>query len=72
MNFCLLRSDTDAELELVKSLCADFETKAVVCTHFAEGGSGAEALAMAVEETALGPSNFKFLYELNVCVCIIL
>ncbi|KAG1660206.1 C-1-tetrahydrofolate synthase, cytoplasmic [Nymphon striatum] len=59
------KSDTDAELELVKSLCAEFETKAVECSHYAEGGKGAEALAIAVKEAAQGASNFKYLYELN-------
>ena len=34
--------------------------------HWAEGGAGARALAEAVIATCEGPSNFKFLYDLNI------
>lgn len=39
---------------------------AVVSNHWAEGGAGARALAEAVIATCEGPSNFKFLYDLNI------
>src|SRR5690606_15453106 len=63
---CLNRfgSDTDRELELVKSHLAEQGVKAVVATHFANGGAGAvelaETVAAALEEPA---SPMKFVYE---------
>ncbi|EZA59897.1 hypothetical protein DMN91_001124 [Ooceraea biroi] len=59
-------TDTQAELELVrqaalKSGAAD----AVICTHWAEGGAGATALADAVIAATEKPSNFKMLYDLE-------
>ncbi|KAI0726658.1 C-1-tetrahydrofolate synthase [Fomitopsis betulina] len=60
-------SDTPAELELVReqSLAGGADA-AVVSNHWAEGGAGARALAEAVIATCEGPSNFKFLYDLNI------
>ncbi|KAF8329155.1 FTHFS-domain-containing protein [Cantharellus anzutake] len=59
-------SDTQAELELIKAeaLAAGADA-AVVSNHWAEGGAGAKALAEAVVALCEGPSNFKFLYDLN-------
>lgn len=39
---------------------------AVVCTHWAEGGKGAVALAQAVQRASQTPSNFRFLYDVKV------
>lgn len=39
---------------------------AVRCTHWAEGGAGAVALGQAVQRASEAPSNFKFLYDLEV------
>jgi formate--tetrahydrofolate ligase len=41
-------SDTDAEVNLLLELCSGLGVEAVLCTHFAEGGKGAEALARKV------------------------
>jgi len=62
-------TDTDAELELVRehALSAGADA-AVISNHWAEGGAGARALAEAVVATCEGPSNFKFLYDLNITV----
>jgi formate--tetrahydrofolate ligase len=38
-------SDTDAEHELVRALCREQGVVAVVCSHWADGGAGAEQLA---------------------------
>jgi formate--tetrahydrofolate ligase len=38
-------SDTDAEHELVRALCREQGVEAVVCSHWADGGAGAEQLA---------------------------
>lgn len=39
---------------------------AVICSHWAHGASGAAGLAEAVEKAMEQPTNFKFLYDLNV------
>jgi methylenetetrahydrofolate dehydrogenase (NADP+)/methenyltetrahydrofolate cyclohydrolase/formyltetrahydrofolate synthetase len=41
---------------------------AVVSNHWAEGGAGARALAEALISTCEGPSQFKFLYDLNLSI----
>lgn len=63
----LLRTDTEAELDLVCSVAkAAGAFDAVRCTHWAEGGAGAVALGQAVQRASEAPSNFKFLYDLEV------
>jgi len=39
---------------------------AVICNHWAEGGKGATDLALAVDRACHQPSNFRFLYDVNV------
>lgn len=39
---------------------------AVRCSHWAEGGAGAVALGQAVQRASEAPSDFKFLYDLEV------
>ncbi|KAG9318484.1 formate--tetrahydrofolate ligase-domain-containing protein [Chiua virens] len=60
-------SDTDAELQLIRreALAAGADA-AVVSNHWAEGGTGARALAEAVVVACEGESNFKFLYDLDL------
>ncbi|OSD08637.1 FTHFS-domain-containing protein [Trametes coccinea BRFM310] len=60
-------SDTEAELQLVReqALAAGADA-AVVSNHWAEGGAGARALAEAVIAVCESPSNFRFLYDLNL------
>lgn len=57
-------TDTDAELELVKSLSmAAGATAAVVANHWAEGGAGAADLGRAIIEAcaaARSDSAFEF------------
>ena len=57
-------SDTDAELDFVRSAtAADFGVKAVVCDHWARGGAGCEDLAHAVVGLAdSGTADFQPLY----------
>ena len=61
-----IRTDSDAELELVRqeSLAAGADA-AVVSDHWAKGGAGAVDLAKAVIEVCEGESQFKFLYGLD-------
>jgi formate--tetrahydrofolate ligase len=53
-------SDTDAEVELLLSLCRDMGVEAVLCTHFADGGRGAEALASKVAAILDRPRRAPF------------
>jgi formate--tetrahydrofolate ligase len=48
--------DTAEELDVVKGVCADLGVRAVLATHWAEGGAGAEPLAAAVMEALEGPT----------------
>ncbi|XP_071513286.1 C-1-tetrahydrofolate synthase, cytoplasmic isoform X1 [Panulirus ornatus] len=62
-------TDTEAELNLVKKLSVDAgATDAVICNHWAKGGAGAVQLAEAVVAAASLPSDFRFLYDLNLSV----
>jgi formyltetrahydrofolate synthetase len=63
-------SDTENELELVRSLCmAAGAHAAVVANHWAKGGAGAVDLGLAVtdacESSHSTGNNFKFLYPLG-------
>ncbi len=57
-------SDTEEEIEIVKSACAKLGVKAVCCECFARGGEGGEALAEAVVEIADKPGKkLSFAYD---------
>lgn len=61
------RTDTEAELDLICNIAkAAGAFDAVHCSHWAEGGAGAVALGQAVQKASEAPSNFKFLYDLEV------
>lgn len=56
-------SDTDAEIEAVKSCARQLDTEAVLCRHWAEGSAGIEELARKVVDVAeRGVSQFTPLY----------
>tara|TARA_A100001037_G_scaffold270029_1_gene264583 strand:- start:2154 stop:3824 length:1671 start_codon:yes stop_codon:yes gene_type:complete len=56
-------ADTDAEVELVEKACAERGVKAVMCTHWADGGAGTEELAHAIVAAAeSGEADFSPLY----------
>ena len=56
-------TDTDSEVEAVKQALATHGVEAVTCTHWSDGGAGAEELAHKVVELAdSGVANFKPLY----------
>lgn len=62
-------TDTEAELQLIKEAAlASGASDAVICTHWADGGAGATALADAVIAATEKPSNFKPLYNLNLSI----
>uniref|UniRef100_A0A2I3HN69 C-1-tetrahydrofolate synthase, cytoplasmic n=1 Tax=Nomascus leucogenys TaxID=61853 RepID=A0A2I3HN69_NOMLE len=63
------KTDTEAELDLIGRLSREHGAfDAVKCTHWAEGGKGALALAQAVQRAAQAPSSFQLLYDLKLPV----
>lgn len=60
-------SDTDAEIELVRKAAVDAGAEgAYVSNVWAEGGKGGAELAEAVVKACEKPSNFRFLYPLDI------
>ena len=55
-------TDTDAEIEVVKNLCANKGVKFALSKVFAEGGNGGIELARAVESAFDEPKNFTLTY----------
>ena len=56
-------TDTDAEVQEVMKAAESMGTKAFLCTHWADGGKGTEALAHHVVKVIdEGKANFKTLY----------
>ncbi|XP_019373995.1 PREDICTED: C-1-tetrahydrofolate synthase, cytoplasmic isoform X3 [Gavialis gangeticus] len=65
----VFKTDTEAELDLVTQMAKEAGAfDAVKCTHWAEGGKGALALAHAVQRASQAPSHFKFLYNVELPV----
>jgi methylenetetrahydrofolate dehydrogenase (NADP+)/methenyltetrahydrofolate cyclohydrolase/formyltetrahydrofolate synthetase len=61
------KTDTEAELELLKRASSESGAfRAVICKHWAEGGAGATDLADAVIEACKQPTEFRFLYDLDL------
>jgi formyltetrahydrofolate synthetase len=61
------KDDTDNELEVVRAYAKEQGAEdAVVTKHWAEGGKGATKLAEAVVAACEKPSNFDFLYPLDM------
>jgi len=60
-------SDTEAEFAAIRDAMAAAGTEAISCTHWADGGAGAEALAHAVvNRIASGKAAYKPLYPLDL------
>ncbi len=60
-------TDTEAEIELVRRKAIEAGAlDAVPSNHWAEGGAGAVALGKAVIEACQQPSQFQFLYPLEM------
>jgi methylenetetrahydrofolate dehydrogenase (NADP+)/methenyltetrahydrofolate cyclohydrolase/formyltetrahydrofolate synthetase len=63
------KDDTDAEVELIRKAAVEAGAEdAVVCRHWMEGGKGAVKLGEAVIKAAEKPTNFKFLYPLEMSI----
>ncbi|WP_448660358.1 formate--tetrahydrofolate ligase [Sphingomonas sp. CJ99] len=56
-------TDGDDELAAISAIAGDHGSPAIVCTHWADGSAGAEALARSVVEIADAPSQFAPLYD---------
>ncbi len=62
-------NDTPAEVEIVRQAALEAGAmEAVVSTHWMDGGAGAVKLAEAVVRAADKPSQFKFLYPLELSI----
>ena len=56
-------ADTEAELQMVKEHCEAQGVPAYVCTHWADGGAGTEAIAKKVVEVLdSGEADYKPIY----------
>jgi formate--tetrahydrofolate ligase len=55
-------ADFASEHEAIQQIAAELGARSAVCTHFADGGRGAAALAEVVAEAAEEPTGFHFLY----------
>jgi len=58
--------DFASEHAAVKDIADSLGVRSALCHHFAEGGRGATELAEAVVEAASEPSQFQFLYPLDI------
>ncbi|KAM3603476.1 uncharacterized protein V6R79_023162 [Siganus canaliculatus] len=63
----VFKTDTQAEVDLVCRLAKEAgASDAVPSHHWAQGGRGSIELAQAVSEAASRPSNFQFLYNIEM------
>jgi len=63
------KDDTPAEMEMVRQYALDEGAlDAVVSTHWADAGAGAKDLAEAVVKACEEPSDFEFLYPLEMSI----
>jgi formate--tetrahydrofolate ligase len=60
------RGDAEAEFARIGAACAAIGVPAISCTHWAEGGAGALALAEAVTKAAGGDKNFTPFYPADL------
>ena len=60
-------ADTDAEIELIRKVAINAGAEdAVPCEHWGKGAAGARDLAEAVVAACEKPTDFKFLYPLDI------
>ena len=59
-------SDFQSEIDEIGRVAEEEGARWAVSTHWAEGGKGAKGLARAVVEAAEEPSDFRFLYDLDL------
>jgi formate--tetrahydrofolate ligase len=57
-------SDTEEELEVIRKGCAAVHVKAILATHWADGGAGAQTLAQEVVNLTSGaPAQLQYTYS---------
>ena len=56
-------TDSDAEMAAIAAIAETHGSQAILCTHWSDGGAGAEDLARRVAEIAQTPSQFAPLYD---------
>eukprot|EP01147_Barroeca_monosierra_P005100 gene5100-141_t len=62
-------TDTEAELSFLRERCiAAGALDAVVSSHWSDGGKGAVDLAESIIKATDHPSDFKFLYDVNLSI----
>ncbi|HET7800232.1 MAG TPA: formate--tetrahydrofolate ligase [Humibacillus xanthopallidus] len=59
-------TDFDSEHAVIRALCDELGVRCAVTTHVADGGPGALDLAQVVTEAAEEPTDFRFLYPLEM------
>ena len=59
-------TDTDAEIALIRKLCAENNVRCALSDHWQYGGEGAIELAQAVIEACEEPSELNYLYDLEM------
>ena len=59
-------TDFDSEHAAIRELCDEMGVRCAVTRHVAEGGAGALELARVVTEAAEAPTDFRFLYPLDM------
>lgn len=59
-------TDTDAEIALIRRLCAERGVRCALSEHWQYGGEGATELAQAVIEACEEPVDLKYLYPLDM------
>jgi len=59
-------TDTDAEVALIRKLCAEQGVRCALSEHWQYGGEGAKELAQAVIDACEEPVDLKYLYPLEM------
>jgi formate--tetrahydrofolate ligase len=59
-------TDTDAEIALIKKLCAERNVRCALSEHWQYGGDGAIELAKTVMEACEEPTDIQYLYPLDM------
>ena len=59
-------TDTDAEVALIRSMCAERGVRCALSEHWQYGGEGALELAQAVVDACEEPSELNYLYDLDL------
>ena len=59
-------TDTDAEVGLIRRLCAEHNVRCALSEHWQYGGEGALELAQAVVDACEEPTELHYLYDLDM------